>query len=53
MLDKSIEDLTGKLKAEEAKRKELENRVRQLSNDSQSSKTENKMEEKQSSVSSN
>ena len=50
MLDKSIEDLTGKLKAEEAKRKELENRVKQLSNESQSTKTENKTEEKPASV---
>ena len=46
MLDKSIEDLTGKLKSEEAKRKELETRVKQLSNESQSTKTENKMEDR-------
>jgi len=46
VLDKSIEDLTGKLKSEEAKRKELETRVKQLSNESQSTKTENKTEDK-------
>jgi len=47
-LDKSVEDWKGKLKTEEAKRKELENRVKQLSNES--SKTE-KAEEKPASVS--
>ena len=50
VLDKSIDDLTGKLKAEEGKRKELENRVKQLSNESQSTKTVNKAEEKPASV---
>jgi len=44
-----VEELTGKFKAEEAKRKELENRVKQLSNESQSTKTE-KAEEKPTSV---
>jgi len=42
VLDKSIDDLTGKLKAEEAQRKELETRVKQLSNEPQSTKTEDK-----------
>jgi len=49
VLDKSVEDLTGKLKAEEAKNKELENRLKQLSNEAQSTKTEKK-EEKSASV---
>jgi len=46
-----VEDLTAKLAAEEAKRKELENRVKQLSNETQSTKTESKAEEKPASVS--
>ena len=49
VLDKSVDDLTGKLKAEEAKRKELENRVKQLSNEAQSTKPE-KTEDKSASV---
>ena len=52
MLDKSVEDLTGKLAAEAAKRKELENRVKQLASESPSTKTENKSEDKPASVSS-
>ena len=47
-----MEDLTGKLAAEEAKRKELENRVKQLSNETQSTKTDNKTDDKPASVSS-
>jgi len=50
VLDKSVEDLKGKLKTEEAKCKEFENRVKQLSNELQSTKTE-KTEDKPSSVS--
>ena len=47
-----MDDLSGKLAAEEAKRKELENRVKQLSSESPSTKTENKSEDKSASVSS-
>jgi len=46
-----VDDLSGKLAAEEAKRKELENRVKQLSSESPSTKTE-KSEDKSASVSS-
>jgi len=52
VLDKSVEDLKGKLAAEEGKRKELQNRVKQLSNESQSTKAESKTEDKPASVSS-